>query len=300
MYTNTHSFQQERDDLSGFFVRDVIAPERLAARLGECGVTTGAAETLDSLASVESESLCFVVLAVDASHGLLFLCEKPYNLSLGFRCGLRPRLNLAPHLAETRCGVFISLLYPRPPELLGLNFLNRRQFGVTWLRQAIQPHPHCFELRFSERNQFRNPDVRGLISRLNCLRLDLFTADESRDYGVNGSHEIPELLSVEANTLKSCSHIRRFERTIGGFECLPHGIGESEFVCFLKLFAESIGKTENHLTYSNDFLFQFFLFGEALAEFFLKCGEFRLGTFKGFGKIKSLVHNRGITPCVQR
>lgn len=50
------------------------------------------------MGSVESESPGFVVLTSQAGHGLsplVFLREKPDNEVCRFRCGLRPRLNLA-------------------------------------------------------------------------------------------------------------------------------------------------------------------------------------------------------------
>jgi hypothetical protein len=106
---DTHTFQQQSGDLSGFLCRDTVASERSAAGFGECSFTTGTAETLDSVASVESELLYFGVLALDASHGLLFLREKPYNQAIGSECGLRPRLDLARLLALTRGRAFSFL-----------------------------------------------------------------------------------------------------------------------------------------------------------------------------------------------
>jgi len=108
---NAHSFQQERDDLAGLLSRDVAPSKRLVARFRERSLASRAAIPLDSMASVESEPLCFVVLAFEAGHvgfSLVFSSEKPNNEVCRFRCGLRPRLNLAPSLAQTRGGVFSS------------------------------------------------------------------------------------------------------------------------------------------------------------------------------------------------
>lgn len=89
---------RERDDLRGEFSRNVMLPTGFLARLGECGFACRTTETLDSVASVEPESLCFGVFAANAGHWASpfdFLREKPYTEVCGFTCGLRPRLNLA-------------------------------------------------------------------------------------------------------------------------------------------------------------------------------------------------------------
>jgi hypothetical protein len=92
---NAHSFEQERGDLGRFVGIRVVPSKRPLARLRKCGITARAAVTLDSLPSVKSESLRFVMLASQAGHGLslVFLREKPENEGLGFRLGLSPRLD---------------------------------------------------------------------------------------------------------------------------------------------------------------------------------------------------------------
>lgn len=91
---HAHPFQQKLHDFRGLFCRDVVAFERLVARLRERGLAGGATITLDAIAA-ESKSPCFGVLALYTRHGLLFLREKPYNQSLGSECGLRSRLDSA-------------------------------------------------------------------------------------------------------------------------------------------------------------------------------------------------------------
>jgi len=111
-----HSFHQERDDLSGFISRNVVSSKRSLARRSERSLAIGAAVTLDFIATVESESSSFGVLATLAGHGLsplVFLREKPDNQSLGSECGLLPRLDSAPSLASLATGRLLShLIFP--------------------------------------------------------------------------------------------------------------------------------------------------------------------------------------------
>lgn len=76
-------------------------------RLRKRGITAGAAVTLDSLASVKSEPLSFIVLTFQAGHissPLVFSAGEADNQSLGSECGLRPLLDSAWPLAETSGG----------------------------------------------------------------------------------------------------------------------------------------------------------------------------------------------------
>jgi hypothetical protein len=95
------------------------------ARLRKRGM---AAITLDSLSSVESKSLCFVVLASQAGHTaspLVFLREKPEYEGLGFRLGLSPRLDSAPSLVQASDGALaFSVCMLRLNE--GFEFRGRR------------------------------------------------------------------------------------------------------------------------------------------------------------------------------
>ncbi len=93
---NTHSLKQERGDLRCLVSVGVVPSKRPLARLRKRGITAGAAITLDSFPSVESEAFYFVVLASQAGHmasPLVFLREKPENQGLGSECGLRPLLD---------------------------------------------------------------------------------------------------------------------------------------------------------------------------------------------------------------
>lgn len=153
---NAHAFQQERDDLSRGFRGDVVPPERFIARFGECGLAGRATETLDSISSVESESLCFGVFAADACHvgfSLVFLREKPDNQLCRFGCGLRPRSNHAPSLAETSGGAlsFLLQLVRQPTNFAHVslrhpiyrNTFYLRGFDFPWLGSAQRCGHRC-------------------------------------------------------------------------------------------------------------------------------------------------------------
>jgi hypothetical protein len=63
------------------------------------------------LPPIESKTLCFVVLACMSGRSLsfsplAFSAEKPETEGLGFGCGLRPRLNLAPPSVSADGGAF--------------------------------------------------------------------------------------------------------------------------------------------------------------------------------------------------
>jgi hypothetical protein len=143
---NAHAFKQERHDLRSFFSIGVMPSKGSLARLRKRRVAAGAAITLDSLPSVKSESLRFVVLASQAGHGLslVFLREKPDNQSLGSECGLRPRLDSAPSSVSADGGVFNSSSHIRKfscsrhhplvkvvPHVAATEFLNPARFSQT-------------------------------------------------------------------------------------------------------------------------------------------------------------------------
>src|SRR5260370_42705624 len=95
----------------------------------------GATIPLNSLATIRSESLCFGVLASQAGHvasPLVFLREKPENEGLGFKYGLRPRLDSAPSLVQASGGGthlpsthFFSFLSVRSISFTSLSFVSR-------------------------------------------------------------------------------------------------------------------------------------------------------------------------------
>ena len=92
---------------------EVRHPESLARR-GEGCATRIAAVSLNSQSSIGAKLFSGPVLTFQASHWapLAFLREKPDNQSLGSECGLRPRLDSAPSLAETSDGAFFySLIF---------------------------------------------------------------------------------------------------------------------------------------------------------------------------------------------
>ena len=139
--THAHTFEQEFYDLCRFFGLDVVASERLLARLGERGFTGRATVPLDSIASVESEPSCFLVFATDARHGLLFPREKPYNQSLGFECGLRPRLDSAPPLVQARDGAFYLRKFGNLFLCYGLS-LTKSLIRKSVARSFLFANPH--------------------------------------------------------------------------------------------------------------------------------------------------------------
>jgi len=104
---DAHSFQQERDNLRGFLGRDAVPSKRSIARLGESAFTSGAAITLDSVASVESKPLCFGVFAANTSHFRPCLsCGGSRKCFLRSALRLTPRADLAPLPAVTGSGDF--------------------------------------------------------------------------------------------------------------------------------------------------------------------------------------------------
>jgi len=95
---NAHPFNQERHNLHGLLSIDVAASERPLARRRKRRAAFGATITLDSLSPVESESLYLGMLTFLAGHvgsPLVFSAGEADNQSLGFECGLRPRLDSA-------------------------------------------------------------------------------------------------------------------------------------------------------------------------------------------------------------
>lgn len=153
---HAHSFEQKLDDLRGLFGRDIVASKRLMARLSECRFASGATVTLDSATSVEAKSFCFVVVTADTSHvgfSLVFLLEKPDNQSLGSECGLRPRLDSALPLAETRGRAFLFELenYRIVTSSTTENFslldepLQSRKNSSEWLRVRSEVESGVFQ-----------------------------------------------------------------------------------------------------------------------------------------------------------
>src|ERR1700682_1671095 len=109
--TDAHSFHKQTDYLRCFFSLNVVPSKWTFAGFGKRGFAGRAAKTLDSIASLKPKSLCFGVLTTDTCHirfSLVFLREKPDNQSLGSECGLRPRLDSVPPLAQTSGGVLVS------------------------------------------------------------------------------------------------------------------------------------------------------------------------------------------------
>lgn len=104
---DAHPFAQHGHNLDGLGFVQAVLSERLLARFCESGLTGFATEPLDTGLSVGSKTLNYGVLAANARHGLLFLREKPYNQSLGFECGLLPRLDSAPPMVTAIGGAFL-------------------------------------------------------------------------------------------------------------------------------------------------------------------------------------------------
>jgi hypothetical protein len=127
----THSFKQKINHAGRFFCVGVVPCKGSLAGLGKRRITAGATVTLDSLPSVKSKTFCFVVIATQASHGLLFLREKPYNQSLGFECGVRPRLDSAPLLVQASDGALL-LGVPGGDWTLNHPITNRALFQLSY------------------------------------------------------------------------------------------------------------------------------------------------------------------------
>jgi hypothetical protein len=77
---NAHAFKQERGDLRCLVSVCVVPSKGLLAGLRKRGITAGAAIPLDSLASVESESFCFVMLAFEAGQRMLCVELPTHNM----------------------------------------------------------------------------------------------------------------------------------------------------------------------------------------------------------------------------
>ena len=174
---NTHTFKQETDDLRGLLSRNVVPSKRFVARFRKCGVTSGAAITLDSVASVESEPFCFVVLAFDAGHvgfSLVFLREKPDNHDLGPECGLLPRLDSALPAALTTGGALLPTQSPPFP------CIQRRRRSETGRRRKTRGGAWRNGRRI-ERNPSL-PFVCGYASDFSCFDFFGFHASECGGY----------------------------------------------------------------------------------------------------------------------
>lgn len=274
--TDAHAFEQKLHDLRGLFGRDVVASERLVARLRECRFAGGATVTLDAIAA-ESESLRFGMLAFDAGHvgfSLVFLREKPDNQLCGSECGLRPRLDSALPVAET----------------------TGRAFSF---RGACNNGPNIIH-RAGRRNRSKHhPCVTSLVARLNGLRLYLAFLSKASDDRVNRRHEVSVLSCIESQLLKASTHSSRLKRPIVSSESLPDCVRQSHFVSFFKRFIQDIGESDNHLSNGGNLFFKFLLLSDAHAHLVLKGKQLGLRSPQGIFKINTLRHNGGIRPCVQ-
>lgn len=255
---DTHSFQQERDDLSGFFVRDVMASERLSARLGECGFTTWATETLDSVASVAAELFCFVVAALEAGHvgsPFDFSQEKPDNQILWSECGLRPYLDFAPLLAQTRGGAFY--IYSLRPDIYFLT-------------------------------------ARSLAARL----FDFPVGEESPDYGMDARKQIPVRRNIETELAEFFTDIIRSHRRVTRFEGCSDRVSQTYFVHRVELLAEQPGHRDRTFTDGSNTLFEEFLIFNALTQFGLSRNQVGLEASKSLFVFAVVRHSENYIVCL--
>lgn len=236
---NAHSLKQERDDLCSLLSRNVVPSERLLARLGERGFAGGAAVPLDSISSVESEPLCFGVITTDAGHGLLFLCEKPYNQSLGFECGLRPRLNLRP-VASLAAGD---------------GALSFFQFSYGRDKLAKAPSQiHDTELVSCNKNSL------SLVPNLFLSgRLDFSLSLQTRKHCVNRGEQVPVAASVKSNRFKLHAHFFDSDGSVSySAECHADRVGQSEAGLYIDIFLPTeLGQNRNALSQITYSLFEF-------------------------------------------
>ena len=195
--TDTHALKQERDDLKGGLSRDVVPSKRLLARLRAGRLTAGATIPLDSEASVGSESLCFMVLALEAGHGrfsLVFSWEKPENdfLRVQMRASSAFEFALLEARTSNRAFLFRSLFYASNLSdkfAKSLSEIDYRQF------------------------------VGGDVHRLNLIS-DLFLSSsfnfslllEACEYSVDRSEQIPISASVEPDGFEMHPHLFHRDR----------------------------------------------------------------------------------------
>lgn len=121
---NGASLSEKLNRLGRLFERCVHRAQRRGVIFGESLAALLAAESLKAVAV--ASKLFTLRLAVVAGHEALvdFLTEKPHNECVTFRCGLRPRLDLAPSIVSAIGGA--SYLPPakfeRSPNLAANNF----------------------------------------------------------------------------------------------------------------------------------------------------------------------------------
>jgi len=205
---DAHSFEQERDDLRGLLRRYVMASKRPFARFGECGFAGGAAETLDSVVSVESEPFYFGVLTSDARHFRPCLsCRASRKCFLWSALRLTPRADLAPSGVDAPGGVFL--------------------FRFRCVQSGRRPrNKHIAKLRWRDRVCHISLAVANHSSGTNLV----FLLKPSQNC-VDRRQHVPILRQVEAHLLKSCPDTDCIHLSIGGrSKSLSDGVGQTDCV----------------------------------------------------------------------
>jgi len=257
---DTHSFKQERGDLRRLVGVCIVPSQRPLARLRKRGVAAGAAITLNSLASVESESFCFVVLASQAGHvasPLVFLREKPDNQSLGSECGHRPRLDSASLPAQTGGGaLFRSFLLS---QIWKKFYRMQAQIGF----QLVCARPNPLEYTSPP------PRVRQSI----ITRSDFSVFQHSFQRRMHARHHIlvlTEVMPPAFQLLLDFNGTNRFRinRSKNFSNSLSRSCGFGQEIPSYALFFGERGKGHNGLLQLSDFLLSILLVFEKRFQFF--------------------------------
>ena len=228
--THAHSLDQKRYDLRGPVSADVVPSKGALTGSAERRLTRLAAKPLNPQLSVCPKFLSYSVLASQAGHRafpLVFLREKPDNQSLGFECGLRPRLNLFPPPSAATLGGGLALTY------------NRLRYGgrITGLAPFGWDAARCCRTSGGFALQANSSAPSGRQSASRNLAATLFFCAESRESGnpticSNAFHvfalHFARLHPFEYR-MNTCERIRRVPTEIktGREKLLPH-INRSE------------------------------------------------------------------------